>query len=553
MSGRERANDEDDVSVGVEMKEIRSSPANANRDDDDEFSPFIPQSPDTDSSRDEPSASERRSPMHAENDDVKLPLLQIFVVCIILFAEGYNSSSLFPYVYFFARDLLPDVAEDHLGYYVGLLGGMFFFGQFISGRFWGMYSDRKGRKRVMILGLGCNVITMIVFGVSTNFPMAIISRFISGLMNGNVAAGKTYIADVVPDSKANRAFGLLGLVWGFSGILGPVAGGLLARPAVQYPSVFPEDGLFGRYPYLLPCLVSSGVTLVGLAIGVFVLQDSKKFKHSRGSVRYENLRDQEDAESSTLPSEEEFPASPMTPASPSKQQHKPPLKDGLVLRSVFVYMLMSFVYIISDELTPLFMVRAVDQGGLAFGSLELGIQQAFSGAGLVCYQLFAYAKLANRFGRLFMLRLGLFGAIPYFFLLPFLALFAAYRIPLWCVIILMMSTRPIFSNSSFTSIFILINNTCLPEYTGEVNGIAQAAASFARSIGPLIGGSLFAWSINSGLPFPFDIHFPFFLISILIFVDGCIAVRLPASINFPRASAASLSTAAHDADAVGHE
>ena len=46
-------------------------------------------------------------------------------------------------------------------------------------------------------------------------------------------------------------------------IVGPAIGGILSRPAVQYPSIFFQDTIWARYPYLLPCLVSASLAVVG--------------------------------------------------------------------------------------------------------------------------------------------------------------------------------------------------------------------------------------------------------------------------------------------------
>ena len=45
---------------------------------------------------------------------------------------------------------------------------------------------------------------------------------------------------------------------------------------------------------------------------------------------------------------------------------------------------------------------------------------------------------------------------------------------------------------------VFISNSSAPEERGKVNGLAQSIASFARMIGPYIGGSLFAWSEQNG-------------------------------------------------------
>lgn len=205
-----------------------------------------------------------------------LPKVQLLVLFIVLFAEAYNLSSVFPYVYFLCRDLLPGVREEDLGYYVGLLVACFPLGQFISGTGWGRYADRAGRRRVLLLGLFFNSISIAVFGMSVSFPMAVLTRFTAGLLNGNVAAAKSHcgtLAEDVANENRSKIYSVMGLAFGLGGVLGPLGGGLLCRPADKYPEVFPPDSLFGDFPYLLPALVSVLVTLVGWVVGFFVLRD----------------------------------------------------------------------------------------------------------------------------------------------------------------------------------------------------------------------------------------------------------------------------------------
>ncbi len=59
-----------------------------------------------------------------------------------------------------------------------------------------------------------------------------------------------------------------------SGLQGPLMGGLLAEPARTMPTIFSTDGLFGRYPYLLPCLGSATLSLVGLLLAVFFIEET---------------------------------------------------------------------------------------------------------------------------------------------------------------------------------------------------------------------------------------------------------------------------------------
>ena len=51
-------------------------------------------------------------------------------------------------------------------------------------------------------------------------------------------------------------------------------GGYLAQPAHYYPSVFSPDGLFGRYPYLLPNLVCVVAIVIAVVQGIFFLKET---------------------------------------------------------------------------------------------------------------------------------------------------------------------------------------------------------------------------------------------------------------------------------------
>ncbi len=51
-------------------------------------------------------------------------------------------------------------------------------------------------------------------------------------------------------------------------------GGFLAQPTKFYLSIFPEDGIFGTYPYLLPNLVAMVAILLAVAQGVLFLEET---------------------------------------------------------------------------------------------------------------------------------------------------------------------------------------------------------------------------------------------------------------------------------------
>ena len=94
----------------------------------------------------------------------------------------------------------------------------------------------------------------IAFGLTLNFWLAVAIRFISGSMDFCFGIVKVYIAEGVDEKYRATAMSWTGATWGIAVIVGPSLGGLLARPALQYPDTFAADGVFAAKPYLLPYL-----------------------------------------------------------------------------------------------------------------------------------------------------------------------------------------------------------------------------------------------------------------------------------------------------------
>ncbi|GJN13867.1 hypothetical protein PR202_gb00618 [Eleusine coracana subsp. coracana] len=57
---------------------------------------------------------------------------------------------------------------------------------------------------------------------------------------------------------------MVNTAWGLGVIVGPALGGYLAQPADKYPHMFSKSSIFGRFPYLLPCLSVSSFAVIVL-------------------------------------------------------------------------------------------------------------------------------------------------------------------------------------------------------------------------------------------------------------------------------------------------
>jgi MFS family permease len=206
------------------------------------------------------------------NGDSSFPFMAVSVVLTGLLANNLIFTVPLPYIPFMMVDFNMARTTDEAGYSSGWIMTMFMIGRLCSAVLWGIASDRYGRKICLIFSMCSACIFSLAFGFSTSFSFAIIIRFLTGFFNGFIGISKTYLCEIVSSKEQEtRAFAYFSGVQGLGLIIGPMIGGLLARPALQYPSTVPSDHLFGRYPYLLPSLASAILSLIAvIGITIFV-------------------------------------------------------------------------------------------------------------------------------------------------------------------------------------------------------------------------------------------------------------------------------------------
>ncbi|OWO98916.1 MFS multidrug transporter [Marssonina coronariae] len=193
---------------------------------------------------------------------------------IVRLAEPIALTSIFPYAW-------PLVKKFHVGdesnasFYAGLLISAFALAESLTGMFWGAFSDTVGRKPVLLLGCAGTILSMIVVGFSSNIWMALAGRALGGFLNGNIGVIQTMVAELVTKPEHEpRAYCVMPFVWSIGTILGPALGGTFADPATNFPNTFSQEGLFGRYPYLLPNLLCSSLLIVSILAGYFLLEET---------------------------------------------------------------------------------------------------------------------------------------------------------------------------------------------------------------------------------------------------------------------------------------
>eukprot|EP00697_Spironema_sp_BW2_P015705 gnl/Spiro4/6659_TR3438_c0_g1_i1.p1 gnl/Spiro4/6659_TR3438_c0_g1~~gnl/Spiro4/6659_TR3438_c0_g1_i1.p1 ORF type:complete len:456 (+),score=43.05 gnl/Spiro4/6659_TR3438_c0_g1_i1:179-1546(+) len=385
---------------------------------------------------------------------------------------------MFSYAAFMVIDFGISSDVDKVGLYAGLLGSAYFFGQLLSSYAWGVLADRFGKRPTLMLGSLGQLVASICFGLSRSFWWAVGVRGLLGLLNGNLGIAKAYLGSIATKKTQARLFGLIGISWAVGTLIGNFYGGVLARPAIQYPSVFAQNGVFGYFPYLLPNLVSSFVLTVALVVSWMWL---------------------------TEPAQAEI----------LKTHHKPGitsvLRQGKVWLVTGLYGALGFSATLLDELIPVWAVSTVEAGGLLFDAKRTGIVNALAGLMSLIVLLFIYQPLAGHLSMVRSFRIGILVYAPSVLLFPLLNLVLRAGAPmplLWFLLAIACFVRAVASQFSFSSIFVLITNSVPHNMMGAAHGLGQSLVALMRVISPFFAGAMYAWSVSSDPePHPFPLNY----------------------------------------------
>lgn len=113
------------------------------------------------------------------------------------FSEPISMTSVFPYLPAMIAGF-DGVKPADVGFWSGLAGAIFSAAQCLTAIKWGQLSDKYGRKPIMLMGLVNTMIVSILWGFSTNLPMALFSRALVGAVNGNAGILRTAVAEICP-------------------------------------------------------------------------------------------------------------------------------------------------------------------------------------------------------------------------------------------------------------------------------------------------------------------------------------------------------------------
>lgn len=128
--------------------------------------------------------------------------------------------------------IMPEII-DQIGappVHLGLLLSIYSAVSFIMAPIWGSFSDRIGRRPIILAGLLGFSISFFIFGISSDhLSLMYVSRILGGFFAGALSSvGMAYVADISSEEERTKSMGLVGMTIGIGFILGPAIGGVFS-------------------------------------------------------------------------------------------------------------------------------------------------------------------------------------------------------------------------------------------------------------------------------------------------------------------------------------
>jgi len=188
-------------------------------------------------------------------------------------------------------------------------------------------------------------------------------------------------------------------------------GGLLSRPADQFPDLFGNSEFLRNYPYFLPCAVPATFTLFAWVITFFFLKETSPNPMPVGE--FLGLRKPNKASRARGPIE----------ASEKPTTLRSLLTYEVVLASAN-YASLSLVDISFRAIHPVFLSTPIANGGLGLSPPTIGKLLSILGILNGVFQVCFFAKIHDRWGSKRVFIGGLMTSIPSFALFPVINILA---------------------------------------------------------------------------------------------------------------------------------
>ena len=354
---------------------------------------------------------------------------QLLTIFMIVFVDVLGFTIILP--------LLPFYTESFgaTPFIVGTLVSSYGICQLISGPILGQWSDRIGRRPVLLVSQIGTLLGFLLLGFSQALWMVFLARIVDGITAGNITVAQAYISDVTSPAERTKAMGMIGAAFGLGFILGPGIAGVLTG--------------FG---HLAPIWTACGLSAMSICGSFFYLKDVPR------------------------------PAEPNPLVKKKSVSYRELLKDHNLKSYYLSFLAFSFSFSLLVSGLALFCERRLKWHGDVFGPQQVGYLLAFSGVINLLVQVVFLGRLVKRFGEEKLVRFAFLSSavgLATLGLSKELGIFA-----------LGLSIQSLGSSLLRPSLTGLVSKNVAREHQGLAIGFSQTLMSIAQIIAPLVGGVL---------------------------------------------------------------
>lgn len=217
-----------------------------------------------------------------ENASSTIHSRALYPILLVNFIGSLGFSIVLPFLIFLVTDLGGNA------FIYGVLGATYSFFQLLGAPLLGRWSDRIGRRKVLLVSQLGTLLSWALFLVALFLPMASLfaadvqwlgaftitlpllvlffARALDGITGGNISVANAYLADITTDAERSASFGKMAVSANFGFILGPAIASLLGGMgwgatapvlAALLISLVASAFIFFKLPESNPCALSA--------------------------------------------------------------------------------------------------------------------------------------------------------------------------------------------------------------------------------------------------------------------------------------------------------
>jgi MFS family permease len=374
-------------------------------------------------------------------------------------------------------------SPEDVGFYSGLIESIFSCLSFLTIMPCAYFSDRYGRKPIILFSITGLAISTALFGTSHSFVFMVITRCVGGFLGGSSSAQKTMLAELTDKLNQDFAFSGLGISYRMGQIIGQPIGGFLSHPARNWE--FFRTRFWIDNPFSLPCFAAAAFTLVSVTLAYFFLDETLPAKRRRKLISK--------SYGTVVPQNNES----------VEVKHNPPTMRSVLTPRIITLLVTSFGMAFENTaiiaIYPLFAFTPIESGGLGLNEAAIGVHLAVRSF-MNIMVLVVYPMLRRRFGNLRLYKICMFtwpATVMMFPVLNLLARRGLLHTLVFDAALFFMFVLWSFASMAWSCVTVMSADAApSADAVAALSGITQMAIVLPQSVSPAFGMSLFAFSLR---------------------------------------------------------